>query len=158
LNIDKKTSNNLLIWYPTHGILTTYPWYFDSYPWYFDPHDILIPYPWYFNPLTHSILNPMPMLFWHPGPWCNIKFEQTYGILTPMVFWSRGKFSPMVYWAPLLKTVPLYGKMNSYGMLTPLIYNQEGNKIQNGNLFSLGVMDIPLYNELNFQKGNHITI
>jgi hypothetical protein len=30
----------------------------------------------------------------------------SYGILNPMVNWTRGQFTSMVYWTPLLKTEP----------------------------------------------------
>ena len=30
----------------------------------------------------------------------------SYGILNPMVNWTRGRFTSMVYWTPLLKTEP----------------------------------------------------
>ena len=59
-------------WYidPTiHSILTPYPWYFDPlpmaywtpYPWYIKPR-----YPWYFDHPTHSISNPLSMVYWAP--------------------------------------------------------------------------------------------
>ena len=67
---------------PTHGILTTYPWYKDPltygiltpYQWYMEPHThgISTLYPWYFDPPTngiltlptHDILIPLSMVFW----------------------------------------------------------------------------------------------
>jgi hypothetical protein len=50
----------------------------------------------------------------------------SYGILNPMVNWTRGQFTSMVYWTPLLKTEPpLYGKLNPHGILNPPISNQK---------------------------------
>jgi hypothetical protein len=42
----------------------------------------------------------------------NIHIPVSYGILNPMVNWTRGRFTSMVYWTPLLKTI--------HGISTPL--------------------------------------
>ena len=45
---------------------------------------------------------------------------------TPWYIKPRGQFSSMVYWTSLLKNEPpLYGKLNPYCILNPLIFNQE---------------------------------
>ena len=47
-------------------------------------------------------------------------YPVSYGILNPMVNWTQGRFTSMVYWTPLLKTEPpLNGKLNPHGILTP---------------------------------------
>jgi hypothetical protein len=70
---------------PTHGILTSFPWYIKPIT-----HGILNPYTWYIEPHTHGIskpptneiLNTLPIVYGTPYPW--YIEPPTNGILNPL--------------------------------------------------------------------------
>jgi hypothetical protein len=156
-----------------------------DYPWYFDPLSIfctlsmlfLPAYLWYIEHPTYAILTHLSMVCCSPldYKWGASTYHRSSIYHTVGRFSIRGLNIPWMQIYPGIK-IPWESKYNmsartlwkSIQFLFISISSFPKSNVSifvwvtlwflERNFFCLGVMDIPLYTELNLQKENHIAI